>query len=63
MAQNSLNKSNRWLILAGATLTALATSYLAYGYATEWKGAAYSFWCPKTRRFRKVKSPFHAQVD
>jgi len=64
MAQNSPNNSNSWLIQAGATITALVvTGYLAYGYSTEWKGAAYSFWFPKTRRLRKVKSPFHAQVD
>ena len=50
-------------MLAGAaSLTALATGYLIYGYTTEWKGSAYSFWCPK-RKIKTLRSPFFAQVD
>ena len=44
---NSKNKS-RWYLLAGAaTVAAMATGYLVYGYATNWKGPAYSFWSSK----------------
>ena len=34
-----------------------------YGYKSGWSGSAYSFWCPKRRNYREVKSAFFAQVD
>ena len=61
MSSNS--SSGRTLLLAGmATVSALVTGYLAYGYATSWKGPAYSFWCPEKRQ-RTLKSPFFGKVD
>ena len=53
------------LLLAGvATVSALVTGYLAYGYSTGWKGQLYSFWCPNRRRQpRTIRSPFYAKVD
>ena len=48
-SQNGTSKS-RWYLLAGAaSLAAAATGYLVYGFATGWKGPAYSFWCPQKR--------------
>ena len=62
-SQNGTSKS-RWYLLAGAaSLAAAATGYLVYGYATGWKGPAYSFWCPQKREKAQLRSSFHAVVD
>ena len=52
------------VLAAGVTIVA-ATGYLAYGYATGWKGSAYSIFSPREtyRRQKKVQSPFHGQVE
>ena len=57
--------SNRWMVLAGATVAIAAAGYFAYGYYTNWSGPAYSLFgsTPTIRRNKKVKSPFCSQVD
>ncbi len=52
------------LIAGAAAVSALVTGYLAYGYSTNWRGAAYSLWCPKRRlSTRTVRSPFYGKID
>lgn len=60
--ENSSTSTRWWLLAGAATLTTLATGYLAYGYSTDWKGPAYEFWCPKRRQLT-LRSPFQGKLD
>ena len=63
VSNTSAGWSGSKMLLAGAaSITAIAASYLIYGYTSGWKGPAYNFWCPK-RRIKKVESPFFSKIS